>query len=89
MRFILSLFIIMAFVSPSIAAENKDDQKPSVVKGSKSYQVRYAKPAPSLESVEPAAGVEMQTPKDENPRVIQSEADESTPPKPMRLHGKK
>jgi hypothetical protein len=91
MRFILSLLALMAFTVPSMAAENSDTQKTILVKGSKSYQVRYSKPETmtSPATIEPAAGVEMQSPKGENQPAVAPSSDEPKPSKMMKLHGKK
>jgi hypothetical protein len=89
MRFILSLFVLLAFAAPTMAAENTETQKPVMIKGSKSYQMRYTKPVMSPASVEPAAGVEMDTVKSENPSAVAPSNEEKATKKMMKLHGKK
>lgn len=89
MRFILSLFVLLAFAAPAMAAEYNDGQKPVMIKGSKSYQMRYTKPVASPASVEPAAGVEMDTVKSENTSEVAPSSDDKPAKKIMRLHGKK
>lgn len=89
MRFILSLFVLLAFAAPAMAAEFNEGQKPVMIKGSKSYQMRYTKPVASPASVEPAAGVEMDTVKSENTSAVATSIEDKTSKKMMKLHGKK
>lgn len=89
MRFILSIFVLLAFAAPAMAAENIETQKPVMIKGSKSYQMRYTKPVASPASVEPAAGVEMDTVKSENTSAVATSIEDKTSKKMMKLHGKK
>lgn len=89
MRFILSLFVLLAFAAPAMAAEFNEGQKPVMIKGSKSYQMRYTKPVASPATIEPAAGVEMNTVKSENPSAVAPSSDEKPSKKMMKLHGKK
>lgn len=92
MRFILSLVILLSFAAPSMAADIQDGQKPVLVKGSKSYQLRYTK-SPDVKSpelVEPASGTENKASGAENASAIMASEDADHPyKKPMKLHGKK
>lgn len=92
MRTLLSFLVILAFAVPSYAADNMaDGKKPVLVKGSKSYQVRYST-TPSVATpatVEPAAGVEGATPKSENQPAMTPSSDNGYGKKVMKLHGKK
>lgn len=90
MRFVLSLFVLLAFSAPSFASENNEIQMPILVKGSKPYQMRYSKADASPAAVEPAAGIEMGDIKSsehagENLRTNE----EMSPKKVMKLHGKR
>lgn len=58
MRFIFSLFALIAFAMPAMANDVNATQKPALIKGSKSYQVRYTKTDKAPEAIEPAAGDE-------------------------------
>jgi hypothetical protein len=89
MRFILSFLVLLAFAAPTMAAENNDVQKPTLVKGSKSYQVRYTKSVAGPESVEPAAGVEIQTQKTDHQSAIATVPEDKKSSKMMKLHGKR
>jgi hypothetical protein len=91
MRALLSVLAIMAFAAPAFAAENIDTQKPTLIKGSKSYQVRYSKPASMKpEMVEPAAGVDTDKTSTEDMSAIATSSNENGyGKKVMKLHGKK
>ena len=91
MRFILSLLVLCAFTVPSFAAEDNGVQKSVMIKGSESYQIRTLKSEKmtSPNDMEPAAGVEMQSPKGENQPAVAQSADDGMPKKMMKLHGKK
>lgn len=92
MRTLLSLLVILAFSVPAYAADSTaDSKKPVLVKGSKSYQIRYSNKS-SLETpatVEPAAGVENNSPKSESSPAVTPSSDEGYGKKAMKLHGKK
>lgn len=89
MRALLTALIIMSFSAPAFAADTMDAQKPTLIKGSKSYQVRYTKPTEAPEAVEPAAGVEMQQGQTEGNSAVAPSADDGYGKKEMKLHGKK
>lgn len=89
MRALLSFLVVLAFAAPSFAAENAETAKPVLIKGSKSYQVRYAKPAPTPEAVEPAAGVDTDKGQTENQAAAMPSSDDGYGKKVMKLHGKK
>lgn len=58
MRLIFSVFMLVAFAAPAMADDANTSQKPALIKGSKSYQVRYTKTDKAPEVIEPAAGDE-------------------------------
>ena len=92
MRALLSFLVIFAFAVPSYAADNMvDGKKPVLVKGSKSYQIRYSTKSSgdTPAAVEPAAGVETNGPKSENQPAITPSSDDGYGKKVMKLHGKK
>lgn len=96
MRVFLSVLVLLAFAAPSYAADSMTEgKKPVLVKGSKSYQIRYsntsaAGSSAAVSSVEPAAGVEMSPSKTESQQsAVPSATDEGYGKKVMKLHGKR
>lgn len=84
--FILS-FAVLLIASPAFAA---DAAKPSLVKGTKSYQSRVVtKDSQDVQSIEPAAGADVSV--DEKADTpVQAAPSQDAPQRPvMKLHGKK
>ncbi|HAJ90592.1 MAG TPA: hypothetical protein DCM27_06220 [Rhodospirillaceae bacterium] len=93
-HFILS-FLILVTLPFSVIAADYDQKQPILIKGSKSYQVRYHKPSASpVQNIEPAAGNEdgktiSQDQKSAMPTGQSTGTGESQVKKSMILHGKK
>ena len=84
--FILS-FVVLLIASPAFAA---DTAKPSIVKGTKSYQSRVVtSDEPSVQAIEPAAGAEIATDEKTNTPVQAAPSEDEASKPVMKLHGKK
>ncbi len=87
MRSFLLSFAVLLIASPAFAA---DGAKPSIVKGTKSYQSRVVtKDEPSVQSIEPAAGADVVADEKANTPVEAVPSKEETSKPVMKLHGKK
>lgn len=84
--FLLSLAVFL-IASPAFSAEGA---KPSIVKGTKSYQSRVVtKNDPSVQSIEPAAGTDAASDEKTNAPVEAVPSQDETSKPVMKLHGKK
>lgn len=89
MRSIIIAFSLLVLPTLAIAAENSDAPKQVLVKGSKSYQVRYAKPTQNVDLIEPAAGNEIENLKKDNASHNTSSDDDAVSKKEMKLHNRR
>lgn len=87
MRAVIMSLAVLLIASPAFAA---DGAKPSIIKGTKSYQSRVVtKDNQDVQSIEPAAGADVAA--DEKADApVQAAPSQDAPQKPvMKLHGKK
>ena len=95
MNFLVVLAVLIALPFSAIASDYDQGNRPALIKGSKSYQVRYHKPTrAAVTQIEPASGVEnsqdiIEKQKDSLLSKSQATGTDTKEKKQMRLHGKR